>query len=50
MTREMEFAKCIALLCKAVRMELISEAKYTVAKNKLMDRYLVVREDDPKAA
>ena len=38
MTKEMEFAKCMALLRKAVRMELITEAEYTIARNKLMDR------------
>ena len=48
MTKEMEFAKCMALLRKAVRMELITE--YTIARNKLMDRFLIIREDDPKAA
>ena len=25
-------------------------AKYTIARNKLMDRFLIIREDDPKAA
>lgn len=50
MTREMEFAKCIALLRKAVRMELITEAEYIAARNKLMDRYLIIRENVPKAA
>jgi len=50
MTKEMEFAKCIALLRKAFRMELLTEAEYIAARNKLMDRYLIVREDDPKAA
>ena len=35
---------------KAVRMELITEAEYTIARNKLMDRFLIIREDDPKAA
>ena len=50
MTKEMEFAKCMALLRKAFRMELLTEAGYIAARNKLMDRYLIVREDDPKAA
>ena len=50
MTREMEFAKCIALLRKAVHMELITEEEYTVARNKLMDKYLIIREDVPKTA
>ena len=46
MTKEMEFAKCMALL----RKELITEAEYTIARNKLMDRFLIIREDAPKAA
>ena len=50
MTKEMEFAKCMALLRKAVRMELITEAEYTIARNKLMDRFLIIHEDDPIAA
>ncbi len=50
MTKEMEFAKCIALLRKALRMELLTEVEYVAARNKLMDRYLIVHEDDPKAA
>ena len=50
MTKEMAFAKCITLLRKAFRMELLTEAEYIAARNKLMDRYLIVREDDPKAA
>ena len=33
MTKEMEFAKCMALLRKAVRMELITEAEYTIARS-----------------
>ena len=45
MTKEMEFEKCMALLRKAVRMELITEAEYTIARNKLMDRFLIIRED-----
>lgn len=30
MTKEMEFAKCMALLRKAVRMELITEAELSL--------------------
>ena len=40
MTKEMEFAKCIALLRKALRMELLTEAEYVAARNKLMDIYI----------
>lgn len=36
MTKEMEFAKCIALLHKVVRMELITEEEYTIARILLM--------------
>ena len=50
MTKEMEFAKCIALLRKALHMELLTEAEYVAARNKLMDRFLIIREDDPKVA
>jgi hypothetical protein len=50
MMREMEFAKCIALLRKAVRMELITETEYIRARNKLMDRFLILPENEPKAA
>ena len=38
MTKEMEFAKCMALLRKAVRMELITEAEYTIARNNVKRR------------
>lgn len=50
MTKEMEFAKCIALLRKAFRKELLTEVEYIVVRNKLMDRFLIISEDDPKAA
>ena len=50
MTREMEYAKCIALLRKIVRMELITENEYVAARNKLMDKFLVIRDFDGQAA
>ena len=50
MTREMEYAKCIAVLRKIVRMELITEHEYVAARNKLMDKYLVVRDFGGRAA
>ena len=43
MTKEMEFAKCMALLRKAVRMELITEVEYIIARNKLMDRFFITK-------
>ena len=42
MGRELEYAKCIAVLRKIFRMGLISEAEYTIARNKIMNKYLVV--------
>lgn len=50
MTREMEYAKCIAVLRKIVRMEMITENEYAVARNKLMDKYLVIRDFENQAA
>ena len=46
MTREMEYAKCMAVLRKIVRLELITENEYVAVRNKLMDKYLVVRDFD----
>ncbi len=46
MTREMEYAKCIALLRKLVRKELLSEKEYAQAKRQLMDRYLVSSDNE----
>lgn len=31
-------------------MELITEGEYTIARNKLMDRFRIIREDKPKTA
>lgn len=42
MGRELEYAKCIAVLRKIFRMGLISETEYMVARNKIMSKYLVV--------
>ena len=44
MTREMEYAKCIAVLRKIVRLGMITENEYAAARNKLMDKYLVIRD------
>lgn len=46
MGREMEYAKCIALLCKAYRMQLLTEEEYNIARNKLMDRYMIIKSVD----
>ncbi|MBQ6812475.1 MAG: hypothetical protein IJP06_05105 [Agathobacter sp.] len=42
MGRELEYAKCIAVLRKIFRMGMISEAEYTITRNKIMNKYLVV--------
>ena len=44
MTREMEYAKCMAVLRKIIRTEMITENVYAAARNKLMDKYLVIRD------
>lgn len=43
MDRVMEYVKCIALLCKAYRMQLLTEEEYNAARNKLMDLYMVIQ-------
>ena len=50
MTREMEYAKCMAVLRKIVRLELITENEYVAVRNKLMDKYLVPKDFDHQAA
>lgn len=50
MTREMEYAKCMAVLRKIVRMGIITENEYMAVKNKLMDKYLVIRDLDNQVA
>lgn len=42
MGRELEYAKCIAVLRKMFRMGLIFETEYMVARNKIKNKYLVV--------
>ena len=50
MTREMEYEKCMAVLRKIVRLELITENEYVAVRNKLMDKYLVTKDFDHQAA
>lgn len=50
MTREMEYAKCMAVLRKIVRLEIITENEYVAARKKLMDKYLVIRDFDNQVA
>ena len=42
MCKEMEYTKCIALLRKMYRMQLLTEEEFNLIRNKLMDRYLIV--------
>mgnify|MGYP003539890988 FL=1 len=50
MTREMEYAKCMAVLRKIVRLGMLTENEYVAARNKLMDKYLVINDFDHQAA
>ena len=49
MTREMEYAKCIAILCKIYRKGSITEAEFRYTKGKLKDRFLIVENTDDSA-
>lgn len=49
MTREMEYAKCIAIICKLFRMGKITEAEIRFVKDRLKSRYLIL-EDTNEAA
>lgn len=49
MTREMEYAKCIAVLCKLFRRGKVTEAEYRFVKDRLKSRYLIL-EDTNEAA
>ena len=42
MTREMEYAKCIAVLCKIYRMDKITETEFHFVKDKIKSRFLIV--------
>ena len=50
MTREMEYAKCMAVLRWIVRLGMITENEYMAARNKLMDKYLVIRDLETQVA
>ena len=50
MTREMEYAKCMAVLRRIVHLGLIAENEYVAARNKLMDKYLVIRDLENQVA
>ena len=50
MTREMEYAKCVALLGMMLHLELISKKEYSEVKSKLMDKYMVIHNFEGPAA
>lgn len=50
MTREMEYAKCMAVLRRIICMGMITESEYMAARNKLMDKYLVIRDLETQVA
>lgn len=49
MTREMEYAKCMAVLRKIVRMGFLLEAEYMMARYKIMSKFLMI-ETSPQVA
>ena len=49
MRRELEYAKCIAMLRKIFRMGLISETEYMDARKRIMSKYLVVESSQEAA-
>lgn len=49
MTRKMEYAKCIAILCKIYRKGSITEAEFRYIKGKLKDRFLIAENTDDAA-
>ncbi len=49
MTREMEYAKCMAILCKINRKGSITEAEFRYTKGKLKDRFMIVENTDDAA-
>ncbi len=40
MTREMEYAKCIAVLCKLYRMGKVTESEFQYVKCRLKSRFM----------
>lgn len=50
MTKEMEYAKCIAVIGMMLRLELISEKEYGDIKSRLMNQYMILNTIDGPAA
>ena len=50
MTREMEYAKCMVVLRKIVRLGMLTENEYVAARNKLMDKFLVIKDLENQVA
>jgi hypothetical protein len=49
MTREMEYAKCMAVLCKLFRMGKVTETEYRFVKDRLKSRYLILEDTNDAA-
>jgi hypothetical protein len=49
MTREMEYAKCMAILCKIYRKGSITEAEFRYTKGKLKEKFLIAENTDEAA-
>lgn len=49
MTREMEYAKCMAVLRRIYRKGNITESEYRYTKGKLKDRFMIVENTDEVA-
>lgn len=49
MTREMEYAKCMAVLRRIYRKGSITESEYRYTKRKLKDRFMIVENTDEAA-
>lgn len=49
MTREMEYAKCIAVLCRIYRKGKITDFEFRYVKGKLKDRFMIVEDTDEVA-
>lgn len=44
MTREVEYAKCIAVLCKLYRMGKVTESEFRYVKRRLKSRFMPARD------
>lgn len=49
MKREMEYAKCMAVLCMIYRKGKITESEFRYTRGKLKDRFMIVENTDEAA-